>query len=79
MGRSITSEPLRSTVSVGVLPGDELKMRSWRSVIDVMRTHPVVIIGGILQQNPFYVEPDDFLREVRERRKRHSGSSLPAA
>jgi len=49
------------------------------TVVDAFRTHPVVIIGGILQQNPFYVEPDDFLREVRERRKRHSGSSLPAA
>jgi len=31
-----------------------------------MRTHPVVIIGGILQQNPFYVPPEQFLREVRE-------------
>jgi len=49
------------------------------TVVDAFRTHPVVIIGGILQQNPFYVEPDDFLREVRERRKRRSGSSLPAA
>jgi len=49
------------------------------TVVDAFRTHPVVIIGGILQQNPFYVQPDDFLREVRERRKRRSGSSLPAA
>lgn len=24
-------------------------------VIDIMRTHPMVIIGGILQENPFYV------------------------
>lgn len=37
-------------------------------VIDVFRTHPMVIIGGILQQNPFFVQPDEFLREVRERR-----------
>ena len=37
-------------------------------VIDAIRTHPVVIIGGILQQNPFFVQPDQFLREVRERR-----------
>ena len=36
-------------------------------VIDVMRTHPMVLIGGVLQRNPFYVEPDDFLRELRER------------
>src|SRR5260221_4739210 len=36
-------------------------------VMDIMRTHPVVIIGGILQENPVYVPPDQFLREIRER------------
>jgi hypothetical protein len=38
------------------------------SVIDIMRTHPVIIIAGILQENPFFVAPDEFLRELRERR-----------
>jgi hypothetical protein len=37
-------------------------------VMDIMRTHPMVIIGGILQENPFFVPPDEFLRELRERR-----------
>ena len=37
-------------------------------VMDIMRTHPVVIIGGILQENPFFVPPDQFLLELRERR-----------
>jgi hypothetical protein len=37
-------------------------------VMDVMRTHPIVIIGGILQENPFFVPPDQFLVELRERR-----------
>jgi hypothetical protein len=36
-------------------------------VLDIMRTHPMVIIGGILQENPFYVPPDEFLRELRGR------------
>ena len=36
-------------------------------VMDVLRTHPAVIIGGILQHNPFFVPPDEFLRELRER------------
>jgi hypothetical protein len=35
--------------------------------MDIMRTHPVVIIGGILQENPFFVPPDQFLLELRER------------
>jgi MEDS: MEthanogen/methylotroph, DcmR Sensory domain len=35
--------------------------------MDIMRTHPMTIIGGILQENPFYVPPDEMLRELRER------------
>jgi MEDS: MEthanogen/methylotroph, DcmR Sensory domain len=38
-------------------------------VMDIMRTHPVVIIGGVLQENPFFVPPDQFLLEIRERRR----------
>ena len=37
------------------------------TVIDVFRTHPMIIIGGVLQQNPFFVQPDDFLSELRKR------------
>jgi len=36
-------------------------------VVDMMRTHPLVVIGGVLQENPFFVPPDEFLRELRER------------
>ncbi len=36
-------------------------------VIDIMRTHPMVIVGGILQQNPFFVPPEEMLRELEER------------
>ena len=40
------------------------------TVIDIMRTHPMIIIGGILQHNPFYLPPTAFLRELQERRTR---------
>jgi hypothetical protein len=30
----------------------------------------MVIIGGILQENPFFVPPDEMLRELRERSDR---------
>jgi hypothetical protein len=36
-------------------------------VMDIMRTHPQVIIGGIFQENPFYVSPEEFMRELNER------------
>jgi len=57
------------TYHLGQFRGDE--------VIDIMRTHPMVIIGGILQQNPFFVPPDEFLDEFRQRRTRRNSS--PAA
>ena len=39
-------------------------------VVDVMRTHPMIIIGGVLQENPFFVPPDEFLWGLRLRRAR---------
>jgi hypothetical protein len=41
---------------------------SGSSVIDIMRTHPMVIIGGTLQENPFFTPPTEFLREYRSKR-----------
>jgi hypothetical protein len=37
-------------------------------VIDVLRTHPQVVVGGVLQENPFYVPPTEFLGELENRR-----------
>lgn len=45
------------------------------AVIDIMRTHPMVIIGGILQRNPFFVPPKEFLQEHRERRANRTSAS----
>ena len=47
------------------------------NVIYALRTHPVVIIGGLLQENPFYVDPDELLRELRE--ERPTRAETPAA
>ena len=40
------------------------------TVIDVMRTHPMAIVGGVLHRNPFYVPPEQFVLELRDRRAR---------
>ncbi len=45
-------------------------------VMDIMRTHPVVIIGGILQENPFFVPPDQFLLELQERRSTRKSAGM---
>jgi hypothetical protein len=39
-----------------------------------MRTHLMIIIGGILQENLFFVLPDAFLRELRARGALRHGS-----
>jgi hypothetical protein len=45
------------------------------TVMYALRTHPVVIIGGLLRENPFYVEPDQLLRELREQQS-HGGAGI---
>jgi hypothetical protein len=56
----------------------DLSKHSATFIMDIMRTHPMIIIGGILQVNPFYVPPDQFLQELRGRTRSFAGSP-PAA
>jgi hypothetical protein len=42
------------------------------TVIDILRTHPMVIVGGTLHENPFYIPPEQFLEELRSRTQRTS-------
>lgn len=46
----------------------DLARFSASTVMDILRTHPAVLIGGILQENPFFVPPEEFLRELEKRR-----------
>jgi hypothetical protein len=52
----------------------DLSKHSAAFIVDIMRTHPMIIIGGILQMNPFYMPPDQFLQELRGRRTAPEGS-----
>jgi len=36
-------------------------------LVDILRIHPVVIIGGRLYENPFFSPPAEFLRQIVER------------
>jgi hypothetical protein len=38
----------------------------------------LVIVGGILQHNPFFVPPGEFLHEIRERRAGQSARPATA-
>jgi hypothetical protein len=58
--------PVICTYDIGKFRGDVL--------MGVLRTHPMIILGGILQENPFFVPPDQFARELREREARRLAS-----
>ena len=38
------------------------------TVMDILRTHPMVIVGEVMQENPFYTPPDLLLPELESRR-----------
>ena len=44
-------------------------------VMYALRTHPIVIIGGLLQENPFYIDPDELIPELRKQRLARAGAS----
>lgn len=37
-------------------------------MMDLLRTHPLTLIGGVVQENPFFTPPSDMLRELRARK-----------
>lgn len=45
----------------------ELSKFNSGEVLDVLRTHPVVIIGDLVAENPFFVPPAIFLEELSKR------------
>jgi MEDS: MEthanogen/methylotroph, DcmR Sensory domain len=47
-------------------------------VVDALRTHPIVLIGGIVQRNPFYVPPEELLKELNERESPEAGRNASA-
>ena len=55
----------------------DLARFSAAAVIDVLRSHPVAVIGGMVHENPFHVPAGELLRELRERRAGRGGH--PAA
>jgi hypothetical protein len=57
-----------SRYNAPVICNYDLSKVSASVAMDIMRTHPFVIIGGLLRENPFFVPPEEFLEEMRERR-----------
>jgi hypothetical protein len=49
----------------------QLNRFSAKVVMDVLRIHPLAIVGGILHHNPFYVTPREFKQELMARSRSH--------
>jgi hypothetical protein len=43
----------------------DLDLFSGEVVINVVKTHPQVLVQGVLVENPYYLAPDEFLRSAR--------------
>lgn len=37
-------------------------------MMDLLRTHPLTLIGGVVQENPFFTPPAEMLKELRARK-----------
>lgn len=42
----------------------DINKMSARLMMDILRAHPLTIVGGVLHENPFFIPPDDYLREL---------------
>jgi DcmR-like sensory protein len=56
----------------------DLNRHSGSIVMDILRTHPMVIIAGVLQENPLYVPPDEFMQELRQRKGKRASPKAAA-
>lgn len=45
----------------------DLSKTSAALMADVLRTHPVIILGGVLHENPFFTPAEQFITELRAR------------
>jgi hypothetical protein len=43
----------------------DLERFSGEMVVDIMKTHPKVLVGGAVVENPYYLDPDAFLATMR--------------
>jgi hypothetical protein len=54
----------------------ELPKLRGEMVVDIMATHPYVVLRGRIRQNPFYVLPEVYLKDVLGGKERRAASRL---
>lgn len=53
----------------------DVRRMSGKMMMDILRCHPLTLIGGVVHDNPYYTPPDRLLAELRERDGKRSHAS----
>jgi hypothetical protein len=61
------NEVLERTGQMAVCVYDKAKI-SGALMMDILRSHPLVLIGNVIQENPFYTPAEQLVAELRARR-----------
>jgi hypothetical protein len=46
----------------------DVRQLSGSMMMDLLRTHPLTVVNGVLHENPFYTPADEMLRDIQRRR-----------
>lgn len=48
-------------------------------MMDILRAHPLTLVGGVVHRNPFFTPPEQYLRELQEADRARGGSAVATA
>lgn len=68
------NDVLTESRQVAVCVYDSSKI-SGAMMMDILRSHPLTLIGDVLHQNPFYVPPAQLVKELRDRRAKPAAAA----
>lgn len=43
-------------------------------MMDLLRSHPMTLVGGVIYENPYYTPPETLVKELEQRRQRRAGA-----
>lgn len=71
---SRVNEVLTEARQLAVCVYDSSKI-SGALMMDILRSHPLTLVGNVLHQNPFYVPPSRLAQELKERREKTASAA----
>ena len=71
-------DKLQSNYADPIICSYDLSKWNGRIIADVMRTHPVVIVGGVMHENPFFAAPATVLNGRRARVRPKTSLDAPS-